>query len=761
MTYDKDQPKWLDDADAELESDPAAAFVPRVSPGKRTLTMGLPARRSASTTAVASARELASVPTARIQRKRSREASSYERALFGPFDDLALPSGTSVESAKSTALGSNDGRAAAPVQQTLNRSSEASGYEQALFGPFHDLAPVQRALDSSSGAPMPRAVQGALERSYGADLSHVRVHTGAAPADAAWSLQAKAFTHGHDIYMDAGTYAPESPEGFSLLAHEAAHTVQAGSGAVQAKLEVAWSDSAAEREADQAASAAIRGERFAIAAGSGAVSRIIHRTDQREGTAIPDAATQSAIHSELFPASVGGGGTAAPWDGATGQPNEAANRAALIAEMYAAMDAHLAAVMPGINAVVGRRRVPIAQLEGAGQAAKNDADAHFGQWATAAALTVPQETARSSYAISASGAGQNLFDAQDTGDRATVGMAINPADLASWIAETEPGCVTARNNHHLVPSRSPEERTFLRTHILTPWLAANDADLRLYDQHGFAMSNPETGQIVLPTSVPGGLSDTAPGGGVPSDAERGRKWRAWRTMVHEYIHQLEHPALHLWPGRNRAISEGFCELFTKEVLQPLLPTTAGADAGRRTLVEGGDFGAPTPAIIGGTYNPGSYAGYLARVEAIQSHLGGASVGARNAMKAVFFQGHLEYLGYDTAGNPLTAPAGPQDQINIPMGLLTFNQLATAINVPKPDLRAANPGVLEPLSGRIRAPGCREHRVVVSSDGSSTRAETRRVIATQHNVTEAGLAAANPGVDFSTLIGGEIIVIPAH
>lgn len=339
-------------------------------------------------------------------------------------------------------------------------------------------------------------------------------------------------------------------------------------------------------------------------------------------------------------------------------------------------------------------------------------------------------------------------------------MAINEADLASWIAETVPGCVAALDAHHLDKNRSPEEREFLRTQVVAPWTAANTADLRLFDQHGFAMSNPETGQIVLPTAMPLGRSTTSPGGGVPSDAERNLKWSAWRTMIHEYIHQLEHPRLRAWPSRNRTISEGFCQLFTKEVLVPLLPAAAGADVARRTLVEGGDYGAPAPALVG-PYDSGGYAGYLSHVEAIQRHLGGAAIGAQNAMKAVFFQGHIEFLGFDQAGAPLTAPAGSEDQIHVPTTITTFAALAAAVNVLEGDLRAANPGVSEPLTGQLHAPGCGEHRVVTSSDGASTTAESRRVIATQNDVSEIALSAANPTVNWTAVAAGQLIVIPRH
>ena len=51
-------------------------------------------------------------------------------------------------------------------------------------------------------------------------------------------IQAKAFTHGSDIYFNQGQYQPESSEGKKLLTHELTHVVQQQS-APQLKPEVA------------------------------------------------------------------------------------------------------------------------------------------------------------------------------------------------------------------------------------------------------------------------------------------------------------------------------------------------------------------------------------------------------------------------------------------------------------------------------------------------------------------------------------------
>ncbi|MBE7453940.1 MAG: DUF4157 domain-containing protein [Kofleriaceae bacterium] len=617
---------------------------------------------------------------------------------------------------------------------------------------------------SGSAGPLPHLA--AIQPHFGKhDVSSVRAYTDDRAAAGARAMGAEAYATGDQVAF-AG-----SPS-LHTAAHEAAHVVQQRGG-VALEGGVGEAGDRHEQHADAVADRVVRGASAEdlldeLAGEGGGAGRGVQKVDQREGTAIPTAGQQTSIANELYPAAATVGGAPAPaWDGAVGQPGHLANRATLRTAMRAAMSAHLTAAMGGpggINAVAAQPRVPISTLEGAGRAAKADADAQFSAWATAAALTAPQEAARATYAISADPAapgGQNLFDAQDPAHRTAAGMGIDPRDLASWIAETDAACVALLNTHHLDRNRSAAERSFLRDQIVNPWAAANDADLRRYDQHGFAMSNPRTGQIVLPTSVPLGMS-TAPGsGGAPSDAERARKWSSWRTMVHEYIHQLEHPTLRAWPGRNRTIGEGFCEYFTKKVLLPLLPTAGGADVPRRTLIEGADHGPPSAAIMGGPYDPGEYANYLARAEAIEGHLGGAAVGAQNAMKAIFFQGHVEFLGFDQAGAAVTAPAGPQDQITVPASLTTFATLATAVNVPEADLRAANPGVAEPLAGRVRAPGCREHRVVEARDAGGARAETANVIATQHDVTVVALTAANPGVSLVALTAGQVIIIPRH
>lgn len=113
---------------------------------------------------------------------------------------------------------------------------------------------------STSGQPMPEAVQRKMEGAFGAGFSDVRVHPGSARATA---LGAVAYTQGSDIHVAPGHWAPETTRGQELLGHELAHVVQQRAGRVQATAQtkgVSLNDSPAlEAEADAMGARAARG----------------------------------------------------------------------------------------------------------------------------------------------------------------------------------------------------------------------------------------------------------------------------------------------------------------------------------------------------------------------------------------------------------------------------------------------------------------------------------------------------------------------
>jgi hypothetical protein len=92
---------------------------------------------------------------------------------------------------------------------------------------------VQAQIDGlrGGGEPLSESVRAFFEPRFGRDFSQVRVHTGVQAAAAAHSINALAYTIGNYIVFGAGQFAPETPAGRRLLAHELTHVRQNARGA--------------------------------------------------------------------------------------------------------------------------------------------------------------------------------------------------------------------------------------------------------------------------------------------------------------------------------------------------------------------------------------------------------------------------------------------------------------------------------------------------------------------------------------------------
>ena len=75
--------------------------------------------------------------------------------------------------------------------------------------------------------PLPTDLQAKMEKSFGSDLSNVKIHTNSSVAA---TQGARAYTSGNNIYLAPGQYNPESRHGQQLLGHEIAHVVQQNAG---------------------------------------------------------------------------------------------------------------------------------------------------------------------------------------------------------------------------------------------------------------------------------------------------------------------------------------------------------------------------------------------------------------------------------------------------------------------------------------------------------------------------------------------------
>jgi hypothetical protein len=217
----------------------------RKAPGKQTRAAQLPIQRSGAGPASSGD---ASKPTSGVAGDSSARSAASDRtnANWNECFRVQLDNGNHV--------------------QRKETGGQATGPASAL----------ERA-STSVGAPLPGGVRGSLEKTTGASLGDVKVHTGSESAAAADGLAARAFTTGQDVHFAGGQYSPDTAKGQRLIAHEVAHTIQqrGAASAPQTKLTVSEPGDSLEREADQVADAHARGEvaPSLSSAGSGTVQR--------------------------------------------------------------------------------------------------------------------------------------------------------------------------------------------------------------------------------------------------------------------------------------------------------------------------------------------------------------------------------------------------------------------------------------------------------------------------------------------------------
>ncbi|WP_373396419.1 DUF4157 domain-containing protein [Algoriphagus halophilus] len=69
-----------------------------------------------------------------------------------------------------------------------------------------------------------------MEKGFGVDFTHVRIHTDSMAQLMSKNLGAQAFTHGSDIYFNSGKFETNTPNGKKLMAHELTHVLQQNDG---------------------------------------------------------------------------------------------------------------------------------------------------------------------------------------------------------------------------------------------------------------------------------------------------------------------------------------------------------------------------------------------------------------------------------------------------------------------------------------------------------------------------------------------------
>ena len=139
----------------------------------------------------------------RVSRTVMQGSLAGARSRQGPVSTAARPGGPVIQRAPATA-------AALPVSASVEAGIAAA---------------------RGGGQPLAADVRAPMERSFGVDFSRVRIHADPAAAALNRSLQARAFTTGHDIFFRRRAYNPGTIAGRALLVHELTHVVQQQGGA--------------------------------------------------------------------------------------------------------------------------------------------------------------------------------------------------------------------------------------------------------------------------------------------------------------------------------------------------------------------------------------------------------------------------------------------------------------------------------------------------------------------------------------------------
>jgi hypothetical protein len=162
-------------------------------------------------------------------------------------------------------------RPVAARTQTLRRLSSAPDRDRRGHGGATQAVEALR----GPGRPLDARARVDLEHQFGYDFSNVRVHTDEPAARASRGIGAVAYTSGTDIAFDTGRYAPHSPAGRALLAHELTHVAQQSHASPEGAPVIAPAGDAAEHEADHTAAVVASGGQLTgpVSASGAAIQR--------------------------------------------------------------------------------------------------------------------------------------------------------------------------------------------------------------------------------------------------------------------------------------------------------------------------------------------------------------------------------------------------------------------------------------------------------------------------------------------------------
>jgi hypothetical protein len=145
-------------------------------------------------------------------------------------------------------------------------------------GPVGEAPVLVRQVLNSPGRPLDAATRAYFEPRFKYDFSAVRIHTDAQATESARQVNSLAYAIGTNVVFRSDTYAPDTPVGKGLLAHELTHVVQQRHAPANGPLSLGSPVDLAEQEAELAAKGVMSGRQAAFPAGSENAARVVRRS---------------------------------------------------------------------------------------------------------------------------------------------------------------------------------------------------------------------------------------------------------------------------------------------------------------------------------------------------------------------------------------------------------------------------------------------------------------------------------------------------
>ncbi|MFG1997678.1 hypothetical protein ACGFNU_00855 [Spirillospora sp. NPDC048911] len=456
--------------------------------------------------------------------------------------------------------------------------------------------------------------------------------------------------------------------------------------------------------------------------------------DQRANTRLltGDEQEQVRLWFELPPITASSGDTRLPWDArlAGGQWDDQ-KKEELRTELTTAMTNGFSETYKNVFWKAKASHIPMEQVVPIARAAKRIVDTLYAEWLGNAVLTLDQMRERSQRTFTHQGAGANVIEVSDEAARGKDTWEKRIYEAVKTFVAFSASCQKVMKTHHFYPYGDRKEEALFLTKLFWEYAEANQNMIDVFDRYGSAYSDPASGKIF----VSGAVRDWD-GKDTRLAKVRDRKWELFGKIVHEYLHLLEHPLVPDATANNPRVREGFCEHLT---IQTIAHVKGFADATLKDLaaeVEG-DMNHPDAGRWNhflNTYAPNpDYAAAVGHVKEF------AAKHDENAVRAVFFQGHTEFLGRQATGWLPAAPSPAKGMQAIPVGRAfdTPAKLADVTRHDKKEIMSEYPVWVDEKTApaHVVVQGFRGHRV--ASIGGI--AETWQQIAAQHEVDPGDLS----------------------